>query len=69
MPNYLMKIKTEFYAVVTANDEEHARDFTEYQYRHIGGEPSVQVWGEVSNEKLDTEIEWNDAEYFNLEKE
>ncbi|MCU4341742.1 hypothetical protein KTH15_13340 [Acinetobacter pittii] len=63
-----MKIKTEFYVVVTASDEAAALQFTQDQYSNIGGEPSIQVWGDIHPDRLDTEIEWNGEEYFDLEK-
>lgn len=65
MPNYIMKIKTEFEVIVTSNSQEKAFEFTNSQYCHIGGEPSIQVWGEVSDEKLDQQIEFRAEEYFN----
>lgn len=68
MPHFKMKIKTEFYVVVTANDEAAALQFTQNQYSNIGGEPSIQVWGDIHPDRLDTEIEWNGEEYFDLEK-
>lgn len=65
MPHYIMKIKTEFEVIVTSNSEEKAIEFTNGQYCHIGGDPSIQVWGEVSDEKLDQQIEFHAEEYFN----
>ena len=66
MPHYIMKIQTEFEVIVTSNSEEEATYFTRSQYQNIGGDPSIQVWGEVSEEKLDRQIEFRAEEYFNL---
>lgn len=66
MPHYIMKIKTEFEIVVTSNSEDEATYFTRSQYQNIGGEPSIQVWGEVAEEKLERQIEFRAEEYFNL---
>ncbi|WP_151821380.1 hypothetical protein [Acinetobacter oleivorans] len=68
MPHFKMKIKTEFYVVVTASDEAAALQFTENQFSNIGGEPSIQIWGDIHPERLDTELEWSAEEYFDLEK-
>lgn len=68
MPHFKMKIKTEFYVVVTARDEAAALQFTENQFSNIGGEPSIQIWGDIHPERLDTELEWSAEEYFDLEK-
>lgn len=68
MPHFKMKIKTEFNVVVTAREEAAALQFTQNQFSNIGGQPSIQIWGEVHPNRLEKEIEWNAEEYFNLEK-
>ncbi|WP_198078241.1 hypothetical protein [Acinetobacter calcoaceticus] len=65
MPHYIMKIKTEFEVIVTSNSEQDAIEFTHGQFNNIGGDPSIQVWGEVPEEKLDEKIEFFAEEYFN----
>lgn len=69
MPHFKMKIKTEFYVVVTANDEDAALQFTESQFSNIGGDPSIQIWGDIHPDRLDIEIEMDAQEYFDLEKQ
>ncbi len=68
MPHFKMKIRTDFNVVVTATDEATALQFTQNQFSNIGGEPSIQIWGEIHPDRLDKEIEWDAEEYFDLEK-
>ncbi|MDI9725451.1 hypothetical protein QM272_15140 [Acinetobacter baumannii] len=68
MPHFKMKIKTEFNVVVTAIDEAAALQFTQNQFSNIGGEPSIQIWGEIHPNRLDKEIEWDAEKYFDLGK-
>lgn len=68
MPHFKMKIKTDFNIVVTAIDEAAALQFTQKQFANIGGEPSIQIWGEIHPNRLDKEIEWDAEEYFDLGK-
>lgn len=68
MPHFKMKIRTDFNVVVTASDEAAALQFTQSQFSNIGGEPSIQIWGEIHPNKLDKEIEWDAEEHFDLEK-
>ncbi|WP_119685726.1 hypothetical protein [Acinetobacter pittii] len=68
MPHFKMKIKTDFNVVVTAIDEAAALQFTQNQFSNIGGEPSIQIWGEIHPNRLDKEIECDAEEYFDLGK-
>lgn len=68
MPHFKMKIKTDFNVVVTAINEAAALQFTQNQFSNIGGEPSIQIWGEIHPNSLDKEIEWDAEEYFDLGK-
>ena len=66
MPHFKMKIITDFNVVVTASDEAAALQFTQNQFSNIGGEPSIQIWGEIHPDRLDKEIEWDAEEHFDL---